>query len=214
MTDAPRTEPSPKRVRTYLGGEVVTDTTRALLVWEKPNYPTYYLPVDDVRADVVSKGRQHDAVPGHVAFAWQAMDSWFEEDEEVFVHARDPYKRVDALRSSRHTHVEIDGVVLADSVRPTVLFETSLPPRFYLPKVDVRMELLEPTESVSHCPYKGQARYWSARVGDRIVPDIAWSYPAPFPESQPVMGLVCFYNERVDLTVDGELLARPATPFS
>jgi uncharacterized protein (DUF427 family) len=121
---------------------------------------------------------------------------------------------VDALRSSRHVRVEVDGVVLADSVRPTILFETSLPPRYYLPKVDVRMDLLEPTDTVSRCPYKGQARYWSARVGDTLVPDLAWSYPSPFPESAPVMGLVCFYNERVDLTVDGERLDRPHTPFS
>jgi uncharacterized protein (DUF427 family) len=134
------------------------------------------------------------------------MDSWFEEDEEVFVHARDPYKRIDALRSSRHVRVEVDGVVLAESDHPTILFETSLPPRYYLPKVDVRMDLLEPTDTVTRCPYKGQARYWSARIGDRLEQDIAWSYPSPFPESQPVMALVCFYNERVDLIVDGERL--------
>jgi len=209
-----RTEPSPKRVRTYLGGELVVDTTHALLVWEKPYYPTYFLPVDDVRADVVGKGRQHDEVPDHVAFAWGAMDAWFEEDEEVFVHARDPYKRIDALRSSRHVRVEVDGVVLAESDRPTILFETSLPPRYYLPKIDVRMDLLDPTDSATSCPYKGYARYWSARVGDRVLQDVAWSYPTPFPESQPVMSLVCFYNERVDLIVDGEALPRPNTPFS
>ena len=204
MTEQLRTEPSPKRVRAYLGGEAVIDTTRALLVWEKPYYPTYYLPTDEVRSDVVAKGRHHDAVPGHVAFDWHVMDGWFEEDEEVFVHPRDPYKRVDALRSSRHVRVEIDGVVLAESTQPTILFETSLQPRYYLPKVDVRMDLLEPTDHATRCPYKGQARYWSARVGDRLVENVAWSYPAPFPESQPVMGLVCFYNERVDLTVDGK----------
>ncbi|MDQ1374850.1 MAG: hypothetical protein QOJ09_2188, partial [Actinomycetota bacterium] len=174
--------------------------------WEKPYYPTYYLPLDAVRADVVAKGRQHEAVPDHVAFDWGVMDSWFEEDEEVFVHARDPYKRIDALRSSRHVRVEVDGVVLAESDHPTILFETSLPPRYYLPKVDVRMDLLEPTDTVTRCPYKGQARYWSARIGDRLEQDIAWSYPSPFPESQPVMALVCFYNERVDLIVDGERL--------
>ncbi|MEY2476561.1 MAG: hypothetical protein QOG87_1876 [Actinomycetota bacterium] len=214
MTEALRTEPSPKRVRTYLGGELVVDTTDALLVWEKPYYPTYFLPVDDVRADALPIGRRRDEVPDHVAFAWGAMDAWFEEDEEVFVHARDPYKRIDALRSSRHVRVEVDGVVLAESDRPTILFETSLPPRYYLPKIDVRMDLLDPTDSATSCPYKGDARYWSARVGDRVVRDVAWSYPTPFPESQPVMGLVCFYNERVDLIVDGEAVPRPHTPFS
>jgi uncharacterized protein (DUF427 family) len=206
MTDQLRVEPTAKRIRAYLGGEVVADTTGALLVWEKPYYPTYYLPLDDLRADVVAKGRQHDGVPNHVAFAWDVMDSWFEEDEEVFVHARDPYKRIDALRSSRHVRVEVDGVVLAESDHPTILFETSLPPRYYLPKVDVRMDLLEPTDSETSCPYKGNARYWSARVGDRLVPDLVWSYPTPLPESQPIMGLVCFYNDRVDLFVDGERL--------
>jgi uncharacterized protein (DUF427 family) len=214
MTDALRIEPSPKRIRTTLGGEGVVDTTDALLVWERPHYPTYYLPVADVRADVVDKGRRNDALPEHVAVDWNVMEAWFEEDEEVFIHPRDPYKRVDALRSSRHVRVEIDGVTLADSAHPTILFETSLPPRFYLPKLDVRMDLLEETDTVTGCPYKGTARYWSARVGGRVVTDIAWSYPTPLPESQAVAGLVCFYNERVDLFVDGQAVARPRTPFS
>ena len=172
MTEPLRTEPSPKRVRTYLGGEVVVDTTRALLVWEKPYYPTYFLPVDDVprrRASTRRRRRRRCAARRTSPFEWGAMDGWFEEDEEVFVHPRDPYKRVDALRSSRHVRVEVDGVVLAESDHPTILFETSLPPRYYLPKVDVRMDLLEPTDTVTRCPYKGQARYWSARVGDRVV---------------------------------------------
>lgn len=214
MTDALRTEPSPKRIRTALGGEVVADTTDALLVWERPYYPTYYLPIADVRADVVDKGRRIDALPDHVAFDWNAMEAWFEEDEEVFIHARDPYKRIDALRSSRHARVEIDGVTLAESDHPTILFETSLPPRYYLPKLDVRMDLLEETDTVTGCPYKGEAHYWSARVGDHVAKDVAWSYRTPLPESQAVAGLVCFFNERVDLFVDGEALARPQTPFS
>jgi uncharacterized protein (DUF427 family) len=149
-----------------------------------------------------------------VRFDWEAMDGWFEEDEEVYVHPRNPYSRVDILATSRHVRVELDGVVLADSTHAHVLFETGLPPRWYLPKVDVRMDLLVPTSTVTHCPYKGQAEYWSAQVGDRVVDDVAWSYRTPLPESQKIAGMVAFFNERVDLVIDDERLARPKTPFS
>jgi uncharacterized protein (DUF427 family) len=142
------------------------------------------------------------------------MDAWFEEDEEVFVHPRSPYTRVDILPSSRHVRVERDGVVLAESTHAHLLLETGLPPRWYLPKVDVRMELLHANDHTSECPYKGEARYWSAHVDGRVVPDIAWSYPTPLPESERVAGLVCFYNERVDLIVDGVRQERPTTKFS
>jgi uncharacterized protein (DUF427 family) len=151
---------------------------------------------------------------GLIRFDWRALDSWFEEDEEVFTHPRDPYTRVDILPSSRHVRVEIDGVALADSAHARVLFETGLPARWYIPKVDVRMDILMPTDTATSCPYKGRARYWSASIGDRVHEDIAWSYPTPLPESERVAGLVCFYNERVDLFVDGELLERPVTKFS
>jgi uncharacterized protein (DUF427 family) len=150
----------------------------------------------------------------HIRFDWNAMDAWFEEDEEVYTHPRDPHKRVDILATSRRVHVELDGVELADSTHGHVLFETGLPPRWYLPKLDVRMELLVPTDTVSHCPYKGQAHYWAARIGDRLVKDVAWSYASPLPESQKIIGMVCFYNERVDLTIDGEHQERPKTQFS
>ena len=242
-----RVERGAKRVRAYLGGVVVADTTRPWLVWETPHYPAYYLPVADVAADALvatgeterspSRGEAHlhtvraggTEAPGAartypdspfeelrdaVRIDWAAMDAWFEEDDEVFVHPRDPYKRVDILPSSRAVRVEVDGVVLADSIRPHVLFETSLPPRWYLPKPDVRLDLLTPTATSSQCPYKGTAAYWSARVGDRVVKDVAWSYRTPLPESERIAGLVCFYNERVDLFVDGERQERPKTPFS
>jgi uncharacterized protein (DUF427 family) len=151
---------------------------------------------------------------GALRFDWEAMDGWFEEDVEVYVHPRDPYTRVDILETSRHVRVELDGVVLADSTHAHALFETGLPPRWYLPKIDVRMDLLESTATVTHCPYKGQAQYWSARLPDRTVADLAWSYRTPLPESQKIAGLVAFYNERVDLVIDGERLARPKTKFS
>jgi uncharacterized protein (DUF427 family) len=142
------------------------------------------------------------------------MDAWFEEDEEVFVHPRDPNKRIDILPSSRHVRVLMNGEVIADSHRPWLLFETSLPTRYYLPKVDVRMDLLEPTGKVTACPYKGDAQYWSVRAGAELVPDIAWSYQRPIPESIRIAGAVCFYNEKVDIEVDGVLLDRPHSPFS
>jgi uncharacterized protein (DUF427 family) len=151
---------------------------------------------------------------GRVRFAWNAMDAWFEEDEEVFVHPRDPSTRVQILPSSRHVKVSVDDVVVAESEHPTLLYETGLPRRTYLPKVDIRMDLLIPTTTTSMCPYKGTATYWSVRANDNLHTDLAWSYPAPLRESAPIVGLIAFYDERVDLTVDGELQTRPRTKFA
>jgi uncharacterized protein (DUF427 family) len=151
---------------------------------------------------------------GLVRLEWDAMDAWFEEDEQVFTHPRDPYTRVDILPSSRHVRVEVDGVTVAETHKPTLLFETGLPTRYYVPKTHVRMELLTPTEAESHCPYKGQAEYWSVRAGDTVHPDLAWSYRTPLPESQKIAGLISFYNEKVDIYVDGVLQERPKTKFS
>lgn len=241
-----RIEPSAKRVRVFLGGELVADTTRPALVWEKPYYPTYYLPVEDVRAvlkatgghqpsasrgdgilyDVEAGGavaaaaamRYHDSPLARlrelVRLDWAAMDEWFEEDEPVYVHPRDPYKRVDILASSRHVVVSVDGVTVADSRQPRILFETSLPPRYYLPLTDVRMELLRPSSTVTMCPYKGTAGYWSLTIGGALHEDVVWIYRSPVPESQKIAGLACFYNERVDISVDGVPQERPRTPFS
>jgi uncharacterized protein (DUF427 family) len=149
-----------------------------------------------------------------VRFDWWAMDAWFEEDEEVFVHPRSPYTRVDILRSSRSVRIEVAGVVVAETIRPTFLFETGLPRRTYIPKLDVRMDLLDPTTTATMCPYKGTARYWSVRAGGAVHTDLAWSYDAPFRESAPIAGLVAFYDEHVDVFVEGGRQARPKTPFS
>lgn len=238
-----RVEESARRIRLYLGGVVVADSTHARLVWEIPYYPTYYLPVADVRTDLLEPepGRRHSpsrgdgqvyslAVNGRtvsgaalrypespieelrdlIRFEWNALDSWFEEDEEVFFHPRDPYTRVDILPSSRHVRVEVDGVTVAESASPRLLFETKLPTRYYLPKTHVRMDLLTPTDMTTNCPYKGQAEYWS--IGGHA--DLAWSYPTPLPESEGVAGLIAFYNEKVDIYVDGVLQPRPKTKFS
>jgi uncharacterized protein (DUF427 family) len=151
---------------------------------------------------------------GHIAFYWNAVDHWYEEDEEVFVHPRDPYSRVDTVHSSRHVRVEVGGQVIADTKRPVVLYETGLPTRYYIPKLDVRMDLLEPTHTVTHCPYKGDAVYWTLKVGSTTYPDFVWSYPRPIPEIPKIENLLCFYNEKVDLYVDGAKQERPVSPFS
>lgn len=153
-------------------------------------------------------------IAGYRAFYWRKVDAWFEEDDQIFVHAKDPYSRVDVLNSSRHVVVAIDGEVVADTVRPRLLFETGLPIRYYIPKADVRLDLLTPTDTSTQCPYKGVAEYWSATVGGEVHQDIAWSYPFPIPECPKIEGLVCFFNERTDITVDGELQTRPRTAWS
>ena len=150
-------------------------------------------------------------IKGHVAFYWDKLDHWFEEDEEVFVHPRDPHHRVDACRSSRQLRVVIGGETVAESSRPVLVFETGLPTRYYIPKLDVRLELLTPTDTVTRCPYKGHARYWSAEG----VTDAAWSYTYPLPAVTAIAGHISFFQERVDETwVDGEQVERPQTQWS
>lgn len=150
---------------------------------------------------------------GYFAFQWDSMDHWFEEDVEVHVHARDPYTRVDSLRSSRHIRIEIDGVEVANSTRPTILFETGLPPRYYLPKTDIRLDLLTPTDTVTQCPYKGDANYWSVEVDGTVYDDHVWGYRYPVRESAEIAGLVSFYDEKVDVFVDGVQQERPKSKF-
>jgi uncharacterized protein (DUF427 family) len=206
--------------------------------------PTYYFPREDVRMDVLKavenkdpsirswnvevNGRIADnaawsyvnpstemrALKDYVSFEWNAMDAWMEEEEEVFVHARDPYKRVDVLKSSRHVRVIVDGQQLAETHEPRLLFETGLPVRYYIPRKDVRVDLLEPTDHSSRCPYKGVACYWSVRSGGRTVENIVWSYPDPIAEIPGIKDLMCFFNERADIYVDGDLQRCPVTPWS
>ena len=157
-----------------------------------------------------------DAPPqlkGLVAFYWDRMDQWFEEDEEVFVHPRDPYHRVDIVRTSRQVRVSIDGERLAESTRALALFESNLPTRWYLPLEDVVADL-EPSDTVTRCPYKGTAGYYSVRAGGELAKDLVWFYEQPFDEVGRIAGFVCFFNERVDLELDGELQERPASPWT
>jgi uncharacterized protein (DUF427 family) len=242
-----RTEPSSKRVRVYLGGELVADTTSALLVWEKPYYPTYYFPADDVNTDLlIDTGETHrtpsrgtsgvftvkaggaeapgaarwytdsliEEIDDHVRFDWQAMDAWFEEDEQVYVHPRDPYTRIDILQSSRHVEVFVDDTKVADTHKPRLLFETGLPVRYYIPKTDVRLDLLEATDLETECPYKGTANYYSVNIDGNRHENIIWWYQHPVHESARIAGYVSFYDEKVDVYVDGELQERPTTVFS
>ncbi len=155
------------------------------------------------------------AIRGFVAFYWDLMDAWYEEEERAFAHARDPYKLIDVRQSSRRVRIELAGVTLAQTSRPRLLFETGLPVRYYIPPEDIRMDLLEPTATTSQCAYKGQASYWSARIGDHLYDDAAWTYPEPLALAAQVAGLVSFFQERVDaVVVDGELVERPRTPWA
>lgn len=151
---------------------------------------------------------------GYRAFDWAAMDRWLEEDDEVLVHPRDPYHRIDALPSSRHVQVAIDGHVLADSTRPVALFEAGLPTRWYLPTEDVATDLLTPSDTETDCPYKGRARYHHVEVGGTRHPDLVWSYPEPNDGVERIAGRLCFYDERVDVVLDGEPRQRPVTQFA
>jgi uncharacterized protein (DUF427 family) len=195
FTDSGETTRSPSRGMATVHDITVDDRVvpRAAMVW------------DDVKIDDLA---------GHVSFDWASMDHWFEEDAEVFVHARDPYTRVDILPSSRTVRVVVDGVTVAESDRARFLFETGLPTRYYLPKTDVDFTRLTPTDTATHCPYKGTARYWSITVDDTTHEDVVWGYDAPLKESMDVAGYVAFYNEKLDIHLDGELEQKPKTKFS
>jgi len=150
---------------------------------------------------------------GYVVLDFPAFDGWSEEDEPIVGHPRDPFHRIDVLASSRHLRLELDGHVLAESSRPMLLFETMLPVRYYLPRGDVRAKLVR-SDTHTYCAYKGKASYWSANVGGRLVPDLAWTYREPLTDASRVAGLVAFFNERVDVVLDGQRSERPVTPWS
>lgn len=194
--------------------EFLVDTGRA-----GQGRTSWHVQVGDRRADNAAWSYNEapeglNGIEGYIAFRWNKMDHWFEEAEEVFVHPRDPYHRVDTLPGTRHVRVEVDGVTVAESQRPYLLFETNLPTRYYLPPEDVNMDLLEPTDSQTACPYKGTASYWSVKIGAKVYKDIVWGYPDPIPEIPKIKGLFSFYNEKVDIFVDGVKEERPITAWS
>lgn len=159
-----------------------------------------------------------DEVPeikDYVSFYWKKMDAWFEEDEEIFVHPRDPHKRVDVVASKRRVEVVLGGETVADSTNAMFLFETNLPTRYYIPAADVKTDLLVPSDTETACPYKGKAKYHSMRVGGELYEDVVWYYPDPIPECPKIKDLLCFYNENVDeICVDGEPVPKPVTKWS
>ena len=147
---------------------------------------------------------------GHVVLAFEDFDAWYEEDERNLSHPRDPFHRIDFVHGSRHVRIERDGVVLAESSRPVLVFEPPLPVRYYLPPEDVRTDLFTPSDTRSRCAYKGEASYLS--LPD--VEDVAWSYPAPLREAGEVKDRIAFFDEMVDVVVDGDRRERPVTPWS
>ena len=242
-----RIEDGAKRVRAYVGGELVADTTAPRMVWERPWYPRYYFPADDVNTELLAptgevhhspsrgdaevftiKAGGRDAadgarwyreakvedLEGYLTFEWDAIDAWFEEDEQIYVHPRDPYTRIDILPSSRRVEVFIDGTKVADSPNGRFLYETGLPTRYYLPKTDVRQDLLAVSELNTQCPYKGTASYYHVDIDGARHEDIVWWYPTPVEESTRIAGYVSFYNEKVDIVIDGVPVERPKTIFS
>ena len=237
-----RVEPSQRWVRVEFNEQVVADSKRPVLVWPEGHMVTYYFPWQDVDREALTPSRQgsdgkqyydlqvgektaaaaawsypeevQEELSNYVTFKWTKMDHWYEEEEEIFVHPRDPYHRVDAVPSSRHIRVEVDGVTVADTRRPVLLFETGLPVRYYIPQEDIRMDLLEPSRAVTRCPYKGASNYWSVTAGERTRRNIVWGYLDPVPEIPKIKGLLSFFNEKVDVYVDGELERRPETLWS
>jgi uncharacterized protein (DUF427 family) len=228
----------PRRIRAVYAGQTVVDTTRATLLHETGLPPQLYVPLADIRADLLRATEHHTYCPfkgtasywsvaagdqvaenaiwsypepnpesgwlrGYAGFYWDAMDEWYDEDERVGGHLRDPYHRVDVRRSSRPVRVVLDqdGTVLAETRRPLLLSETGLPNRFYIPAADVRQDLLEESDTHTVCPYKGTASYWSVRVGDRKLADAAWSYPQADGDAAAVRGHLCFRHDELTTEV-------------
>jgi uncharacterized protein (DUF427 family) len=233
-------EESPKWIRGRLAGETAVDSRRPRILHEHARLPVFYFPEDDVRGELRPSGRTEDdpvkgeqrfltfeaggrvaedaawtfagepLLEGLVAFRWDAVDEWLEEEEPLHGHPRDPYSRIDVRETSRHVRVTLHGEVVAETRHAKVLFEAGLPPRWYLPRDDVRMELLEDSDKQTTCAYKGFASYWSVGEED----DIAWTYLDPLHDALPVKGMVAFFNERVDLEIDGEPQEPPQTQWS
>lgn len=187
-------EPLRRRVRATRDGSTLIDSERVVLVHRPGHPPTYAFPAADVQG--LQTEPEVDA-PGYVKVEWGGVDSWFEEDEEVFGHPRNPYHRVDFLRSRRRLRVEAAGLTLVDTAQTVAVYETALEPRLYVDPTHVRTDVLAPSATQTYCPYKGSATYWSARIGDTVFEDVAWSYEDPLPESGPLAHLLSFDEGRV-----------------
>jgi uncharacterized protein (DUF427 family) len=192
-------EPFARRVRGVLRGLVVVDSERAVLVHRPGHPPAYAFPSDDV--EVEAAVADPDA-PGCVRVPWDAVDEWFEEEERVSGHPRNPYHRVDCVRTARHLRVEVAGLVLVDTTDTMGVYEAALAPKLYVRKDLVRPDVLVPSATTTYCPYKGTASYWSAVVDGATVDDVAWTYEDPLPECEPIRGLVSFEVDRVSVQHD------------
>jgi uncharacterized protein (DUF427 family) len=182
-------EPLRRRVRGMVGDDAVIDSEGVLLVHRPGHAPSYAFPPADVH-DVASEPAP-DA-PDHVHVAWSAVDAWFEEEEQVFLHPRNPYHRVDYLPTRRRLRVEVAGTTLVDTEGAIVAYETALEPVLYVDRDVIRTDLLVPTSTTTYCPYKGTASYWSAVIGDVVIDDVAWSYETPRHESELIRDLMSF----------------------
>lgn len=199
-------EPFPRRVRGVRDGEVVLDSERVVLVHEAGHPPRYAFPAGDAPGRLATPCA---AAAGYVYVPWDALDEWFEEEERVFVHPRNPYHRVDCVPTARRLCVEVAGEVLVDTTDTTGVYESSMAPRLYVAREHVRAGVLEPSPTRYRCVYKGLASWWHARVGDTLVADVAWSYDETTPECAGIRGLICFDTERAvvheELAAGGEL---------
>ena len=227
--------PFPRRMRAVFGGETVFDTDRGMLLHESNILPVLYVPVEDVRFDLLSKTDRSSHCPfkgdasywsiavgdrvsensvwgyespdedapwlvGYVAFYWDEMDHWFDEDEEVFGHIRDTYHRIDVRPTSRPVTVKIAGTTVAETTSAKILSETGFPNRYYIPASAISTELFEQSSTTTHCPYKGDTEYWSF-TSDLQIDDVAWSYPTPFDEARRIAGHWCFLGDKVTIEV-------------
>lgn len=209
-------EPYPRRMRAVRAGRVIVESERGWMAHAPGRLPQLWFPSADIDRAALREGELRTyptgadavatALDGFASFDPGIADRWFVEDEPVYAHLRDPYHRVDVVSSHRHVVVEHAGVVLAESTRPRMLFETGLPVRYYLPWADVRLDLLEISESISECPYKGDGQHWHLRRASARVDDVAWSLPHPLPEGIAAAEHVSFYEDKVTVTVDGARL--------
>lgn len=143
----------------------------------------------------------------YLTFDLEKVGDWFEEEERGYAHPRDPYHRVDVAMTSRHVVARVGREIVAETGRPAMLFETSLPPRYYFSPDDVRSDHLEKSETVTDCPYKGPAQHWHAEAGGERIEDAAWSLADLIGDATKIVGWFCFYPGKVETEVDGEILA-------
>ena len=211
-------EDFPRRVRALAEGQVVVESLGVKLLHEQHSLPVWCFPPDDVRLDLLGDEDawtyEDGLAEGMVGIRWDAVDRWLEEDEEVISHPRDPYHRIDLRATSRQVGVALDGETLAESSNAVALFEASLPTRWYLPPEDVSAALVANPAVRTGCAYKGWASYYDVGVGERIEPLLAWWYEEPLEGVERIRGKVCFFNERVDLSLDGVLQERPRNQWS